>query len=138
MNENESWLGRYGVVTPKTHDDLLLNIYSNFPCVKYVEYFLPKDTEILEIHIIVHLDILTWLTNSDNLSKAFRFLPIKLLSNEKLEKLMDILPNVDLPLISSKKAQLIEGIEDLVSNVMREYKVIITLKRWKKGVKEIQ
>ncbi len=138
MNENESWLGRYGVVTPKTHDDLLLNIYSNFPCVKYVEYYLPKDVDLLEVHIILHLDIPLWLTNSSNISKALGFLPLKLLSNDKLEKFMDILPNADLPLISSKKEYLIGGVDDLVSNVMKDYKVLITLKRWKKGTKEMQ
>lgn len=49
----DAWLRKYGMVdNPIVHNNIVLNLYMNFPKVKYVEYFMnPKERS---IEVVMH------------------------------------------------------------------------------------
>lgn len=41
----DAWLRGHGVLSKIAHNAIVANLYVNFPKVRYLEYFLPEDTE---------------------------------------------------------------------------------------------
>lgn len=139
INENEEWLSYYGAVTPRTHDAFLSNIYANFPCVKYVEYYIPTDDAISEIQMILYIDVIAWLTNSNTIDKLLKFIPIlKFVNNKKLEELLDVLPYLGIAFIADKRLFLESGIKSLAAKALEGYDIKIHIRRWKKGTPKVQ
>ncbi len=52
----ESWLRQYGVVQNNAivHNNIVLNLYTNFPKAKYVEYFIPTDETKREMTVVLY------------------------------------------------------------------------------------
>lgn len=55
----DKWLRDNGVITPVLHNNLIINLYVNFPKAKYIEYYMDPDA--LEIEIYFHLTKLPYL-----------------------------------------------------------------------------
>ena len=54
----DAWLREYGVITPVVHNNIIINLYMNFPKVKYVEYFMtdPKEEDDAKaIEVVLYL-----------------------------------------------------------------------------------
>lgn len=49
----DAWLLKYGVVTPLTHNNIILNIRVQFPKVKNVEYFLNQEERKIDMTLFV-------------------------------------------------------------------------------------
>lgn len=49
--EGERWLLENGVVTDVTHNNIIMNLYMNFPKCKYVEYFMDLQNKQVEVYI---------------------------------------------------------------------------------------
>jgi len=67
----DAWLMKYGIVSKIAHNNIVANIYVNFPKIKYLEYFMP-DPNLFpnkrEIHVVLYLGF--WrglLTNKEKL-----------------------------------------------------------------------
>ena len=64
--QGDTWLLRHGIVTPQAHNGITLNIYIQFPKVKYLEYYL--DPEDKKIDLTLYLPFWTLLfTNKERL-----------------------------------------------------------------------
>lgn len=51
----DAWLRRHGMHdNPIAHNSIVLNLYMNFPKVKYVEYFLGTDPDNKRIRVVMH------------------------------------------------------------------------------------
>lgn len=62
----DAWLMKYGAVTPMMHNNIILNLYMNFPKVKYVEYVMNQEER--SIKVIMHFSFLSLLfRNKENL-----------------------------------------------------------------------
>lgn len=139
INESEEWLSAYGAVTPRTHDAFLSNVYGNFPCVKYVEYYIPKDDAITQIKMILHIDVIEWLTSSRTVDRLRKLLPpVRFISNEKLEELLDVLPYVDFNFVKERRMHMEDGVKALAAKVLDGYDIDIIVKRWKPGTPKAQ
>ena len=46
----DKWLLDNDIITDVTHNNIILNLYANFP-VKYVEYFLDQESKSIEVHL---------------------------------------------------------------------------------------
>ncbi len=67
--QGDAWMRAEGIITPITHNNIILNLYVNFPKVKYVEYFMKPDEKAIEV--VLHLRTITALfTNKDALMTA--------------------------------------------------------------------
>lgn len=65
--EGERWLLSHGVVTPVTHNNIVLNLYMNFPHVKLVEYFMDTPNKTIKVFLYMN----TWralITNKENMT----------------------------------------------------------------------
>lgn len=51
----DSWLRKYGIVTPIAHNSIVLNLYGAFPKVRYLEYFLPEDSSRRKVWVILYV-----------------------------------------------------------------------------------
>jgi len=49
----DAWLMKYGIVSPIAHNNIVTNLYMNFPQVKYLEYFL--DTENRKVEVVLYI-----------------------------------------------------------------------------------
>ena len=67
----DAWLMKYGIVSPIMHNNIVLNLYAQFPEIKYLEYFLPQDEDDKrELHLVIHLTTLRCLfTNTNKLKE---------------------------------------------------------------------
>lgn len=64
----DAWLLKYGVVSPMSHNNIVLNLYMNFPKVKFVEYFMSQNPEERWIKVVMYYSFWTLLfTNKDTL-----------------------------------------------------------------------
>ena len=52
-----SWLQKYGIISSVSHNNIVLNIYSAFPKVRYLEYFLPEDTSRRKVWIVLYVPL---------------------------------------------------------------------------------
>lgn len=58
----DAWLRRHGMLdNPIAHNSIVLNLYMNFPKVKYVEYFLGTDPDDKQIRVVMHFPFWTLL-----------------------------------------------------------------------------
>ena len=51
VNTGNSWLIDNGVISDFTHNAILINLYVNFPKVRYVEYFMSVEEKTIEVHL---------------------------------------------------------------------------------------
>ena len=54
FSAGDSWLLRYGVISPVAHNNIVANLYVHFPQAKYVEYFMNVEERAIEV--IMHFD----------------------------------------------------------------------------------
>lgn len=54
ITAGDAWLLKYGIVSPVTHNNIVANLYVNFPKVKFVEYFMPQVAEERWIRVVMH------------------------------------------------------------------------------------
>lgn len=55
----DAWLMKYGVVSPIMHNNIVLVLYSQFPKIKFIEYFItPQEEEDRAIKVVLYLN--TW------------------------------------------------------------------------------
>lgn len=62
IEEGDRWLLDNGVVTDLTHNAIVTGIYSNYPVVRYVDYYMDKERHIIDLNIYVGFWKLLWLT----------------------------------------------------------------------------
>lgn len=96
----DAWLLKYGIVSPIAHNNIVANLYVNFPQIKYLEYFMPDPAmypDRREIEIVVYLGL--W------------------------------------RMVFSNKDKLIDGIMDLIKEYLHDYKVTVSVKRYKRPSK---
>ena len=64
----DNWLLSQDIITDVTHNNIILNLYRQFPAAKYIEYFMELETKTIEVHI--HLGWYGWYFKSkDKLKK---------------------------------------------------------------------
>ena len=62
MQFGDQWLRENGIITDVTHNNIILNLYTNFPHAKFVEYYMDMDEKAIEIHL--HFGFWNWLRKS--------------------------------------------------------------------------
>lgn len=72
LQEGDAWLRKFGIVDPSMnkvfHNNIVINLYVNFPKVRYVEYFMSDKAEDRWIKIVLYLPTFTLMfTNKDKL-----------------------------------------------------------------------
>ncbi|GAF91668.1 unnamed protein product, partial [marine sediment metagenome] len=69
LSAGDAWLRKFGVVSSAViHNNIVLNLYSHFPQVRLVEYFMPEDPADRKIDIILYLGFWKlFFTNKDQL-----------------------------------------------------------------------
>lgn len=51
LHEGDQWLLQNGITTPITHNNIVLNLYMNFPQVEYVDYLMDPETKRIEVNL---------------------------------------------------------------------------------------
>lgn len=71
VSSADKWLRENGIITPVLHNNIIINLYVNFPKAKYIEYFM--DPEAKQIEIYFHLSKVRFiLTNEVKLERQAR------------------------------------------------------------------
>jgi hypothetical protein len=70
ITAGDRWLLENGIITDVTHNNIILNLYMNFPRAQYVEYFMDMEDKSIEIHLYFTKFWNWWYKNGKLLEKA--------------------------------------------------------------------
>lgn len=135
----EGWLRKYGVVNPTMHNTIILNLRARFdPIVKNLEYFIDLDNEKRKIDLTLYVDVqeLLYRGKGKYIKKVTQFLPniktfLKEDDQERLDKLLDVLPNSELPIVKQARERLIEDVHSFLGEYLHGYQITIHVRRHK-------
>lgn len=64
----DAWLRKFGLVTAIAHNSIVANLYVNFPKIRYLEYFLPRDSTTRKVWVVLYVPLHRLIfTSRDNL-----------------------------------------------------------------------
>jgi len=66
ISAGDAWLRKYGVISPMMHNNLVLNLRTQFPKIKHLEYFMAPDPNQREIKLVVYVSLWTLIFNNAN------------------------------------------------------------------------
>ena len=135
----DAWLRKYGIMGDVQHNSIVLNLYAAFdPVVKDLEYYMDPEGEQQRIDLTVYIDIYELVLRGKGkyLKSIIKWLPDvrKYLNEEnknRVDELIDILPDADIPLIRNAKTDLITEIHELLNQYLHGYEINVRLKRFK-------
>jgi hypothetical protein len=68
MTQADKFLLSHGIITDVTHNNIILNLYRNFPSANYIEYYLDMTNREIEVHM--YLGRMGWWFGNKNKLKA--------------------------------------------------------------------
>lgn len=74
LADGDQWLLKHGVVTPVTHNTILINLYVNFPKVEYIDYYIHPDNREIEVNLYIPFFKLMFTRRQQMVDKVFELL----------------------------------------------------------------
>ena len=135
----DAWLRKYGVVSDYAHNNIILNIRAAFhPIVQDLEYLIDPNNEKKVIDLTLYVDVKELLLNGKGkyLNTLTKFIPdftmfLNKDRQKKLDDLLDVLPNSDVPVFNKAKGELITNVREMLSEYLTDFDITIRLKRFK-------
>lgn len=143
FSEGDAWLRKYGAISPIAHNNIVSNIYMNFPQVRYLEYDVKSEEDrILDVTVFVGLEYLVSPKHGHLLQKASELIPALKFFNskrqEKIQEVLDLVPGMEIPIVHENVENLKSDVKFLLLEYLPNFDITVNVERHRKGMKKIQ